>query len=76
VLVDDHSRLIPFAAYYPQANTEAFHHAFKEAILRRGLREAFPRGFETCPQPFSPLLAQALYCSFFAVCCHFLLYSS
>jgi transposase InsO family protein len=37
VLVDDHSRLIPFAAYYPQANTEAFHHAFKEAILRRGL---------------------------------------
>jgi transposase InsO family protein len=37
VLVDDHSRLIPFAAYYPQANTEGFHHAFKEAILRRGL---------------------------------------
>jgi len=35
--VDDHSRLIPFGAYYPQANTEAFHHAFKEAILRRGL---------------------------------------
>ena len=37
ILVDDHSRLIPFAAYYPQANTEAFHHALKEAILRRGL---------------------------------------
>jgi putative transposase len=37
VLVDDHSRLIPFAAYYSQANTEAFHHAFKEAILRRDL---------------------------------------
>jgi transposase InsO family protein len=37
VLVDDHSRLIPFAAYYPHANTEAFHHALKEAILRRGL---------------------------------------
>lgn len=37
VLVDDHSRLIPFAAYYPQANTEAFHHAFKEGLLRRGL---------------------------------------
>lgn len=37
VLVDDHSRLIPFAAYYPQANTEAFHHALREAILRRGL---------------------------------------
>lgn len=37
ILVDDHSRLIPFAAYYPQANTEAFHHALREAILRRGL---------------------------------------
>jgi transposase InsO family protein len=37
ILVDDHSRLIPFAAYYPQANTEAFHHALKEAVLRRGL---------------------------------------
>ncbi len=37
VWVDDHSRLIPFAAYYPQANTEAFHHALKEAVLRRGL---------------------------------------
>lgn len=37
VLLDDHSRLIPFAAYYPQANTEAFHHALKEGILRRGL---------------------------------------
>src|SRR6266540_3393058 len=37
VLVDDHSRLIPFAAYYPHPNTEAFHHALKEAVLRRGL---------------------------------------
>ena len=37
VLIDDPSRLIPFAAYYPQAHTEAFHHALKEAILRRGL---------------------------------------
>jgi putative transposase len=37
ILIDDHSRLIPFAAYYPQANTEAFHHALKEALLRRGL---------------------------------------
>jgi putative transposase len=37
VLVDDHSRLIPFAAYYLHANTEAFHHAFKEGILRRGV---------------------------------------
>jgi len=37
VLIDDHSRLLPFGAYYPQANTEAFHHALKEAVLRRGL---------------------------------------
>jgi len=37
LLVDDHSRLIPFAAYYPHPNTEAFHHALKEAVLRRGL---------------------------------------
>jgi putative transposase len=37
VLLDDHSRLIAFAAYYPQANTEAFHHALKEGVLRRGL---------------------------------------
>jgi putative transposase len=37
LLVDDHSRLIPFAGYYPQANTEAFHHALKQAILRRGI---------------------------------------
>jgi len=37
VIIDDHSRLLPFAAYYRQANTEAFHHALKEAVLRRGL---------------------------------------
>ena len=37
VLIDDHSRLLPFAAYYRQANTEAFHYALKEAVLRRGL---------------------------------------
>jgi putative transposase len=37
VLIDDCSRLIPFAAYYLSANTEAFHHALKEAVLRRGL---------------------------------------
>lgn len=37
VLIDDHSRLLPFAAYYSHANTEAFHHALKEAVLRRGL---------------------------------------
>ena len=37
VFIDDHSRLLPFAAYYGHANTEAFHHALKEAVLRRGL---------------------------------------
>lgn len=37
VIIDDHSRLIPFAAYYLHANTEAFHHCLKEALLRRGL---------------------------------------
>jgi putative transposase len=37
VLIDDHSRLLPFAAYYLYADTEAFHHALKEAVLRRGL---------------------------------------
>jgi len=37
VLIDDHSRLLPFACYYRQANTEAFHHALKEALLRRGV---------------------------------------
>jgi len=37
VLIDDCSRLIPFAAYYPHANTEAFHQTLKEAVLRRGL---------------------------------------
>lgn len=37
VIIDDCSRLIPFGGYYPRADTEAFHHAFKEAIQRRGL---------------------------------------
>ena len=37
ILVDDHSRLIPFAAYYPQENTASFLHTLKEAVLRRGL---------------------------------------
>jgi putative transposase len=37
VLIDDCSRLIPFAAYYQRANTEAFHHTLKEALQRRGL---------------------------------------
>lgn len=37
VIVDDCSRLIPFAAYYQKANTEAFLNTLKEAVLRRGL---------------------------------------
>lgn len=40
VLIDDCSRLIPFAAYYRRADTEAFHHALKQAVLRRGLPKA------------------------------------
>ena len=37
VIIDDHSRLLPYAAYYPKENTETFHHTLKEAVLRRGL---------------------------------------
>ena len=37
VLIDDHSRLITYAAYYPRENTESFHHALKQAVLRRGV---------------------------------------
>ncbi len=37
VLIDDHSRLIPFAGYYRKADTQAFHHALKEAVQRRGI---------------------------------------
>lgn len=37
VLLDDHSRLIPFAAYYLAGDTASFLHALKEAVLRRGL---------------------------------------
>ena len=37
VIIDDHSRLVPYAAYYENADTRAFHHSFKEAIIRRGL---------------------------------------
>lgn len=36
VLIDDASRLIPFAAYYPNGNTEAFLDTLKEAVQRRG----------------------------------------
>ena len=37
ILVDDCSRLIPFAGYYPRANTEAFLDTLREAVLRRGV---------------------------------------
>lgn len=37
VIIDDHSRLIPYAAYYLRADTQAFHQTLKEAIRRRGL---------------------------------------
>jgi transposase InsO family protein len=37
LIIDDHSRLIPFAAYYLHADTQSFHHTLKEAIHRRGL---------------------------------------
>ena len=37
VLLDDHSRLIPFAGYYLAGDTASFLHALKEAVLRRGL---------------------------------------
>ena len=39
LLVDDCSRLIPFAAYYSRADTEAFLYTLKEAVQRRGLPE-------------------------------------
>ena len=37
VIIDDHSRLIPYAAYYLRADTQAFHQTLKEALRRRGV---------------------------------------
>jgi len=37
VILDDHSRLIPFGAYYANADTAAFLDCLKQAVLRRGL---------------------------------------
>lgn len=37
VILDDHSRLIAFAAYYLLGDTASFLHCLKEAVLRRGL---------------------------------------
>ena len=37
IIIDDHSRLLPYAAYYLRADTQAFHQTLKEALQRRGL---------------------------------------
>lgn len=37
VLLDDHSRVVPYAAYYLKADTRSFHHSLQEALRRRGL---------------------------------------
>lgn len=37
LILDDHSRLIAFAAYYPRADTRSFHDALKQAVQRRGI---------------------------------------
>lgn len=36
-IIDDHSRVVPYAAYYPAADTRSFHQCLKQALLRRGL---------------------------------------
>lgn len=35
--LDDASRLVPFAAFYPAENSACFQDAFKQALLRRGV---------------------------------------
>jgi transposase InsO family protein len=37
VIIDDHSRLIPFAAYYLSGDTASFLDCLRQAVLRRGL---------------------------------------
>jgi len=37
VLIDDTSRIIPFAGYYPNANTAAFLDTLREGVQRRGV---------------------------------------
>jgi transposase InsO family protein len=37
ILVDDHSRLIPYAAYYTNGDTASFLDCLKHGVLRRGL---------------------------------------
>ncbi len=37
IIIDDHSRLIPYAAYYEMADTAAFLDCLKESLIRRGV---------------------------------------
>ena len=37
IIIDDHSRLIPYAAYYENADTAAFLDCLKESLIRRGV---------------------------------------
>ena len=37
IIIDDHSRLIPYAAYYEKADTAAFLDCLKESLIRRGV---------------------------------------
>jgi putative transposase len=36
-IIDDHSRIVPHAAYYTTADTRSFHQSLKQALQRRGL---------------------------------------
>jgi transposase InsO family protein len=36
-IIDDHSRVVPYAAYYTTADTRSFHQSLKQAVQRRGL---------------------------------------
>src|SRR5258705_12884086 len=37
LILDDHSRLIAYGAYYLTADSYAFHHTLKQAVQRRGI---------------------------------------
>jgi hypothetical protein len=37
LILDDHSRLIVYGAYYLTADSYAFHHTLKQAVQRRGI---------------------------------------
>ena len=41
VIIDDHSHLFLYAAYYLQADTQAFHQTLKEGLRRRSLTVKF-----------------------------------